>query len=304
MRIFRIAAPPPVEPPGDLEWWHRFDPGAHDCGVQLDADARVLALPGVFCEACGLTSSLFPTAMEIPEEPAPETHAALDEALGEYRCARKLHPLPRAYASQSDWMEAVAAGSADCRGWCTVSPVAFRRLEAVVRRLLGLPHWRPVTGGARIGPCAVVVNHSEYPDLMMVGWTLLASERAAALFREAGFTGVSWHPVKVTRVRERARGRRHLLYELVVHGVARAPEGQSEAFHRCAECGRHQYVLDDERQIRWKLDTRTWDGCDWFRFMETPAVWVTEEVQHALEQSGLFLGVSLTPGDQTFNLNL
>ncbi len=296
MQVYRITGQYQAEPPGDLEWWHSRDDGAPETGVAQDLDAPSLTLPRVCCEKCGQSSPLFPTAMDIPEPVPAGLSAAIlricsfpeECSQGECRgCA------PGEPASDPSLLQLAP-----------VSPGRFRRVEAVVRRMMLLPEWRPVRGGARLGPKPVIVNHPEYPDVMRVGWSLLISERAARVFEQCRFTGVTWHPVEVTGVRRRAAGRRGRIFELVVHGSAGVPAGQSDSFHRCTCCGRYLYLEDDEAGIRWRVDPGEWDGSGWMRFMDWPSVWVTGEVRDRLEASGLFLGIAFEAGDQTVHLAL
>jgi len=294
MQIYRITGQYQGEPPGDLEWWHSRDDDAAEPGVVRDLEAARLTLPRVSCEKCGQSSPLFPVAMDIPESPPPGLEAAALRLCSgvEPRC----------------WPDREAGPPDVCVDGLAfqppVSPGCFRRLEAVVRRMMCLPEWRPVRGGARIGPESVILNHSEYPDVLRVGWSLLISERAARVFEKAGFSGVTWHPVRVAIGRKSAAAAQSRLYELVVHGAAGVPLGHRDSFHRCACCGRYLYLEEDEAAIRWRVDPAEWDGSGWMRFMDWPSVWVTAEVRARLESSGLFLGIAFEAGDQTVHLAL
>ncbi|BCW99629.1 MAG: hypothetical protein KatS3mg024_2456 [Armatimonadota bacterium] len=292
MQVYRITEQYYDNPPGDWEWWHRRDDDAPEPGVILDLAAGWLTLPRVACQKCGQSSPLYPVAMDIPEPPPPGLEAAVLRICS----ATETLAMREAFPGLEECLEDLPSFPLP-----PVSPGEFRRVEAVVRRMMRLPEWRPVRGGARVGPQPLFVNHTEYPDVMRVGGSLVISERAVRVFEQSGFTGVTWHPVRVTGCRSKTVQR---LFELVVHGAAGVPLGFRHAFHHCSCCGRYLYLEEDEAAIRWRVDPAEWDGSGWMRFMDWPSVWVTAEVRGRLESSGLFLGIAFEPGDQTVHLAL
>ena len=292
MQVYRITDQYYDEPPGDLEWWHSRDDDAAEAGVVQDLEMGWLTLPRVACQKCGQSSPLSSVAMDIPEPPPPGLEAAVLRICS----ATERFSQPEEYTCLEDCLDGLLGFRLP-----PVSPGEFRRVEAVVRRMMRLPEWRPVRGGARVGPQPLIVNHTEYPDVMRLGWSLVISERAVRVFEQSRFTGVTWYPVQITGCRGKTVQR---LFELVVHGAAGVPLGHKDAFHRCSCCGRYLYLEEDETSIRWRVDPAEWDGSGWMRFMDWSSVWVTAEVRDRLEASGLFLGIAFEAGDQTVHLAL
>lgn len=123
-------------------------------------------------------------------------------------------------------------------------------------------------GGKRLSDLDVIVPCEPPPDVIFtwMSWCLL-QERTIRIFEDEGLTGFSIRPA---RARLQQNDRELSVGELIVTGWGGlAPEacGIREVEH-CKACGHLRYSrLEEPREL---LDTRNWDGSDFFMIWPLP----------------------------------
>ncbi|MEK9149658.1 MAG: hypothetical protein AAB267_06400 [Candidatus Desantisbacteria bacterium] len=154
----------------------------------------------------------------------------------------------------------------------------------------GLKHpfiWKKREGEK--GNLIIDLPSSNIGDFIMMWGAWIITDKAAQLFKEAGFTGYELRPVRVNRVKRMKKGVSiPNLWELVITGWGGIipPESGMKRIYECETCSYWEYSPPTNPSAL--IAPSQWDGSDFFMvFPLVQFIFVTEKVKQFIEENGL-----------------